>query len=378
MIKVLEGPLSTDILIAGQPLGTIRLEGRALPYRPIIFEGEQRLKTTWYPGNTVGTQQVLGPIEKPTTINGMWKDTFLGDDQARQLVVLFDTLRRSGSLVEMSWGQARRLGDLGPQGPEFKRRGILRRFKATFERPQDVAWEAEFEWNGQGETVSSPPLTAQLVNPREGFTEMRDTLLDTLDNSSAFFTRLAGKANQATFGQVNELLDIVEGTVDILDSAAAAPTSLAQAALATSERLVSISTKTVDTLGSLINTTLNVEAALAVAWDNAKASLDFLGDRLSTVGVISESQGTASDTADALNDSIQPEVIAEERPPAGSDLRDLAMKYYGDPDLWFLIAQFNNLFSSKVPSLPSGPSDNPGFPIAVPRRNINRIGTLEC
>ena len=57
------------------------------------------------------------------------------------------------------------------------------------------------------------------------------------------------------------------------------------------------------------------------------------------------------------------------RPPAGSDLRDLAVKYYGNPDLWFLIADFNDLPSSEVPANPSGPSDNGGPPIYIPRQS---------
>jgi len=64
---------------------------------------------------------------------------------------------------------------------------------------------------------------------------------------------------------------------------------------------------------------------------------------------------------------IVPEIIAEVVAPQGVDLRDLALKYYGDPDSWFAIAQFNDLDSSAVPPMPSGPGDVPPAPIRIPR-----------
>ena len=62
-----------------------------------------------------------------------------------------------------------------------------------------------------------------------------------------------------------------------------------------------------------------------------------------------------------------PDVIAIERPSAGSDLRDLAVKFYGDPDLWLLIADYNDLDTSEVPATPTGPSDTGAPPIYIPR-----------
>jgi hypothetical protein len=34
-----------------------------MPYTGVAWEGEQHSKLTWYPGNPVATQQVLGPRE---------------------------------------------------------------------------------------------------------------------------------------------------------------------------------------------------------------------------------------------------------------------------------------------------------------------------
>ncbi|HUO37125.1 MAG TPA: hypothetical protein VMU34_04440, partial [Mycobacterium sp.] len=65
-----------------------------------------------------------------------------------------------------------------------------------------------------------------------------------------------------------------------------------------------------------------------------------------------------------------PDIIAILRPPAGSDLRDIAARpeIYGDPDLWILIADFNDLPTSEVPATPTGPSDDNAPAIYVPRK----------
>jgi len=71
----------------------------------------------------------------------------------------------------------------------------------------------------------------------------------------------------------------------------------------------------------------------------------------------------------ALEAQTLPDVIAVVRPPAGADLRDLAVTYYGDSTLWPCIAVFppNNLPTSEVPATPTGPSDVGAPPIYIPR-----------
>jgi hypothetical protein len=75
----------------------------------------------------------------------------------------------------------------------------------------------------------------------------------------------------------------------------------------------------------------------------------------------------AAQQAAILANQSQPLIIAEERPPAGSDLRDLAAKWYdGNTDLWVLIADCNDLDTSEVPATPQGPSDLGAPPILIP------------
>jgi hypothetical protein len=147
----------------------IVLSGRALPYRPLKFQGTQQLEQTWYPGYDRATVQVLGPHEENTTVNGMWKDRFLGtrqlavtefvpgyayvNDEAytetSRLVELFDGIRRSGVQLDVSWGPV-------------ARRGYLRSFSHTWTTEHDCEWEMEFLWSSN-ETIPSTSEQASKV-----------------------------------------------------------------------------------------------------------------------------------------------------------------------------------------------------------------------
>ena len=59
-------PEATDFRIIPlddtQNLPVISLQGFMLPVRGVSFPTEQRIKTTYYPGNAQASQTVLGPI----------------------------------------------------------------------------------------------------------------------------------------------------------------------------------------------------------------------------------------------------------------------------------------------------------------------------
>lgn len=141
-----------------QPV-TVLLRGRAMPYRAVDWELEQATKVTFYPGNPVGTQQVLGPREVPTHMNGIWKDRFLkgavvknGDPgavaTAEDAVHLFEQLARAARTVRVQWAS-------------FVRSGLIKRFRATPDRIQDIAWELEFEWVSRDDETAPRATTEQ-------------------------------------------------------------------------------------------------------------------------------------------------------------------------------------------------------------------------
>jgi hypothetical protein len=369
-VRVLDGPLSVQLLQQLQPAGVVQLEGRSGPYRPISFSQTMRVKTTWYPGNPEGTQQVLGLTFAPTTITGMWKDRYLGDGQARALVDLFERLQSAGSSLEVSWGTG--LGDDGALGGRaYVRVGVLRDFRSSPDRPQDVAWEMTFEWRGRGEAFLPAVTGTPEVAPREGFQDA----LGQLGYVSALYQTYE---EILTFGIPQEVRDGVAAALTDIDSATDGI-----------KRVTSVITTTANFLpGSeqaLIASVRLAQGALAALLDEAASldpsslllpsddPIDFLvakdqdHDLIGGTRDASEAVRRAAAGMDVVG---SPEVIAEVRAPAGVDLRDLALRFYGDPDAWWAIADFNGLPDSSVPAPPTGPADFLPAPIRIPRLQV--------
>ncbi len=128
------------------------LKGRTKPYAGVEFPSETRSKVTYYPGNPVATQQILGPEFGPTDLEGMWKTRFLAGtgqnevevsgfdpiDSAADLVRAFEELRRSANSLRVQWGPVVRFG-------------ILKKFTPSWVTLYDVKWHANFEWRGERE-----------------------------------------------------------------------------------------------------------------------------------------------------------------------------------------------------------------------------------
>lgn len=386
-ITVLDGPLASQILlnirgpeaeVVSPSVGVVELRGRALPYRPMTYSGKQRVQTTWYAGNTVATQQTMGPIEEPTTLRGMWKDRHLGNGQARRVANLLNRLRRLGSLVQVEWGA----GSVGQEviGESFTRRGVIAGVKFVLDRPQDIEWEVEFEWNGQGEVVAPAVLSNSLANPRQGLANLSSRYDDVLDSIQSFRTdvntRIVGLSQPVT-----SALDAAEASLEIsseiLLTGVGVATKVAEVPRQQIERAVSIAQKAIETIGAVEVELLQFDVTKWAVRDDVLDILRFFQGKFATLDTSGLAKGASVSTADELEGQLLPEIVAEVRATPGTDLRDLARQYYGDPDQWYVIAAFNGLVGSRVPDPPSAnPADRQGRPIQVPRRQAGALGEL--
>jgi hypothetical protein len=367
-IKVLDGPLSQKNLQAGLPNGTVHLEGRSGAYRPITFEREMRRKTTFYPGNPEGTQQIIGKTYKPTSINGIWKDRFLGDGVARQFEDLFDTILDSGSSLEVSWGTG--IADTGDatEGEAHVRIGILASFKTSPDRPQDIAWEMVFEWRGKGQ-AQAPVITATAeVNSREGFTAAVGDLQFSKEAFGAYVDGTLLPIPEVVLNAIDDAFTSIDSATDTILRANAVVAQSANFPVILAGDLSAAASLGIQALSDLRDSALKLDPSrLLNAVDDALQYLVLKDQILTLIGITGDSTDTLKTATDGIASQVLPEVIAEVVAPEGVDLRDLALRYYGDPDSWWAIANFNDIDGSEVPPMPSGPGDVPPDPIRIPR-----------
>ena len=388
-------------ILDGSLKGTsIELVGTMLPFRGVSFPTKQRSKTTYYPGNPVGSQQVFGATKEDATITGVWYDMALGPGNARALVRQIEFVVEHGLPVEVTWGGGA-IGNFDDVG--ITRRGIIKSIDPKFEISQIVEWSITFEWKGEALQTKPPTFAAgpsAVAGKIDEFNFLSNGLLETGDEITSW-REDASRYVSAGFGAlafVNDSLDNAQNSfanaVTEIDYAAALVTDGADLPSSVMERVRGACARVVaacqnvrgayDAVAGLwpltsgltgqdwINAALFAsqqakEAKLALfPTDDPLAQLDGMTQQFGIMQATDAQAESCAQQAASLAAQIHPIVIAEERPPAGSDLRDLAIRYYGDANLWGLIADFNDLDSSLVPATPTGPSDDGAPPLLIP------------
>lgn len=351
---------------AGQ---TIRLAGRSAPYKGLAFEVEQRISTTWYPGNPVATQQAMGPTERNTTINGRWSDRYLGDTQAQQLVDKMELLCRLAVPVEVSWGSG--YIDAQVVGTPIVRQGLIRRFKHSYMDSgiQDITWEMEFEWRGRGEqhaapvSVGAPVQQPDLQILASQLNDSSDLLTTFVDSTRVQMFKLPPDLDAQISAKVSSLQNLNQGLTNLSTQVTATPQLTAQRL----GSVVGLLTQTVSTVRGAVANMEQVPLHLLEVRDDALSLLGLLAGVLRTKKALQDLAGQAAQGRDAAAAANHTGVLAEVQAPAGVDLRDLALQFYGNPDQWYAIAHYNGIVGSRVPDNPTGPSDRQVSTIRIPQ-----------
>ena len=389
-------------------LPVISLQGFMLPFRGVSFPTEQRIKTTYYPGNPQASQTVVGPTLSNTTIVGRWMDVSRGvsDGESRTIVRQIEYLVEHAIPVEVQWGGRNFGADSGiDDDPAIVRRGLVKKIDPKYNRLEDVEWSIEFEWSGGDVQSQSPTLSSDVVDQGGAFVDFSDQLGTTVDTTQSWIDSAwnhLGKGSNALLAvsdamdyAQNHLIDainVVDGASDLLQDVSALPSEIANRVQGVCDRavlacangraavdafcgtweLVNRGLPQAQTPGST-NNPLSVEAKRAklalIATDDPLNHLDQETALHDVISQWDETAALAARRSAAIQSQTLPDIIAIVRPPAGSDLRDLAVQYYGDSTLWVVIAAYpaNNLDSSEVPATPTGPSDTGAPPIYIPR-----------
>ncbi len=335
----------------------IELHARALPFRPVSWGGRMRTKLTWYQGNPVATQQVLGPEEQPTSMGGKWSDRYIQGtvfvdgnpnvvQTAEQCVRLFDDVRRSGNTLHVVWGSESRVG-------------VLQEFEANYDAAEDVAWRAVFEWSGRGEEQAlrvadapAPNLLGDMnalddllaFGPTDVVLRVQESLLATVDRVRA---------------KVGEAFDVIR----VINQVASTPAILFGAL---SNALQSIAAELDDELSRLMevpswgaSATLPTSQGSPSAVARVAALLSVDRHRHDVAAAMSTLRDSALRMGEQAEVRAAPAALTVVTVPADTSMYALASRFYGDPDLAGYLARRNGLQSMIAPA---------GFQLVAPPR----------
>lgn len=352
------------------PEHKLKLVGRALPYRPLEFDGEMRAEFTYYPGNPQATVQMIGPKEGETTINGMWKDRFMKSmtegliplpvfnppgkalydgsqvPDVLTLVKIVDGFRRRGQLLEVNWD-------------ELTRRGVMLNFRHKWLRREDVEWEIKFGWVSQDEEI--PPVgfgfgsslldfINELVNALNDLISLVSDFIDAIKSTIAAFRSIVNLINNI----VDSITELVSSMVDLAKQAVnlvLAPIQIARQFVAGYQAIKDTCLGLWDVIGSFPARAAaaagpeiagTVTQSEVVDAERRQQAARKAARKLAALAA-QRAQEVEAQTTDS-ND------VARETVHQGQDLRAISNLYYGTPDEWKRLATYNRIKTSSPPA----------------------------
>lgn len=370
---------ASSLIIEEQTGRKRRLElfGRALPYRPVGFSGTMRAEVTFYPGNPVATTQIIGPTEKPTTMEGYWKDRFLDVTDssgnvveatgiaklsggagagnvttAKDLVNLIDDIRRSGQLLIVTWDA-------------IAREGFLTDFEQRWHNRHDVEWRAEFTWSSQNDP--DPPAVMPQVDTSDFQAEaasLSQDLTSTVAGAQGTLAivqgRIAGAKDfmtdlSAKVSAVESAVASVGATATQVVDLVLSPVDAARRVLAIVQYTKATAQDTMDAAQAHAYQSLTAPLPLnlpgssstpVVTPGRACATAKFLRNtRASARSIRSLSAQRGQEIASRIGDAGGIQVVIAKD---GQDLRDISIAVYGSPQQWRLLKSYNGLTSSAL------------------------------
>lgn len=353
----------------------IVLRDRALPYRGVEWGGEQRVKRTNYPGNPVASQQVLGPVEGLTSINGMWKDRFMAGAVeissvggtgaasaiaaaaqgaanqvlgaeiilAENLVRIFHGIRRAGTSVRVQY-----LGEV--------RTGIIASFVARYERQQDIAWTMDFDWRSWDD--DQPLRSATEPVDKASILSDLNALLDVVAQAPYAVERFAAQLSTA-IDDIASITQVLFDALRTIDALTDLPGTVLGNALGTLRQLVGQLTDLIRRIGDVRWPTISSSSSLAgptvdpvsskrSASSATKQSLEFERWRRSVVLAASQLRRQSSDAVDQRVRQRVPPTTRVVTLRQGASLYDISNRFYGSPDFVNYLAAVNKLTSVSV------------------------------
>jgi hypothetical protein len=335
---------------------TLELSGRALPFRPITFEGEQRSEVTHYPGNPIATMQVLGPSELSTTIKGKWQDRYLrsndddsnqclpdaiakldGDQVAdvRSLTLLVDDIRRQGQQIKVTWGHIARIG-------------LLKKFTQTWQYMDVVEWEITFEWISQDDQESAITLSVGL--DQEGLVADLNAQLDELTQMDAGYPVLGEFAAKmiTIFDNITMATDEISDNSDSTTDAIITPQDSTRRIIAALETVKDESQSLFELMDAQpAQATISISGTLdSVTLGSAIEAADFC-HQVKRVARTLRNLAVENSIKLALSESEQ-ETKAIYTATENQDLRHISTLYFGTPNEWQRIMIYNGFSSSRL------------------------------
>ncbi len=399
--------------VTGSRKWSVTLVGAGLPRQGLSFGASNRVPTEFYPGNFAqATQQVIGPKEDPSRMEGIWRRTMLlrspatitpgGADTLTAtpttLWTFVETLLLGGARLQVTWTATKteQVPNASPGGTtsagnaemfQVVRVGRAVKWNFTPLTMDDVKWEIEWAWSGRGGSQQAVVATRD-GNDSAASAAVQSSITDAMNlvgqiaASSASNPLIPLSASIFTLGVTETISPTLAGlfdgfntslisiqanygaTVDVANTTNGDPVQLQASVLNLSSDTIVTCNGFTDSMGEvpfeLMSTSDDVgdiamaadAAAQAVesAWKaRAAAQAAFVNAQL----LASANPGGGTKGQQQTQAAGAASLIAVYRTRDGDTPQRVAMKFYNDADRALDLLQANHL-PFGTPSFPTG------------------------
>lgn len=385
----------------------LRLNGRALPYRPFRTVVRQRHDATMLPGYSRASLTLLGPEDPPTEIRGKWKDKYISPNEAaategtviqravdtvdnaigtvgafanfgtpsqfatnetipaefegdrvrtvKDLCKIIDTWCREGRLLEVSWDA-------------IAYHGIIEEFETMWDNVHDVGWEIRFRWVSRAENAVAPILSDTLsANDTVSlFQQLSDRIgLEALPPTFPMATDVFRDMN-ALILRIGATVKAAADTVQNVANLIMAPANAVRQLIALTNAVESICTDLVANLqltfvsGGQYPTYTNIDPAVGLRGSTSPALSQAITPRTfpERMVVAEYTNRVSSVTKELMREAVRAsreftsqlerDLVSVYTARAGEDLRAVSQRFYNTPHEWRRIFSFNELTSTDL------------------------------
>lgn len=320
----------------GEPNGVvIRLIGNMMPKIPLKFGGDQRIKREYYAGRNEPVVQTMGGQESDITINGEFKAKRFSNpdlkDVAYDIMLAIDASRLRGNIVR-----------IGFDGDVFYRYALIQKVDFDLLRLSRITYSITFLIIGFNfptnanflQTDKSFPfhINEDLINEAAEFQLANDNIPDSVPQS-------IGDVIKSVVNFVAQDVALVTGFVDGVLSTA----DDIRSAVNRGVGLVSHAQKTLGnykrTVGALNHFDLN--APLGARYQQARYYTRNLSLAASMTRTLELLRARLKQLVNTLP-------LGRHMVRTGDTLQKIAQKFYGSPDNWKRIYEYNNLTTTDL------------------------------
>lgn len=327
------GFVISEILSNGDIGDVVPLIGNMLPKIPFSFGGGQRVKKDFYAGYGEPVVQVLGGEEEDISINGRFKDKRYKNDSLKgashEFQLLIDAIRKRGNIVKIELG-------------EFHRYGIISKVKFDMNRLSEIDYNITFLIIGEKmpsnarfleETKEAPlAINKKLIEDALAFQLSYDTIPDSVPRS-------IGETLNDLTSQVASAVNVVTSFVDQIITTV----NDVQKSVARAKGLIKYTQNKLKNYKSFVG-------SIQPFSDQQALTGKYTASKFYSAQIASASDMTR--TLERLK--LQLSTLAPSVPLGrhfivnGDNLQKIAIKFYGSPDNWKKIYDYNKLTSTQL------------------------------